>query len=201
MTDGRTERGERTRAKVLAAAIELISVDGVHAATQRRAAALAGVSLASTTYHFPAAEDLLVAAFDEIARVSGDRFEELATAVLAGELEVIDAAMAFAGRRPFGGHLPPDGIPQLVLAAVHRPRLRPVSAGYLARIERVLEPLTSSPEAAGTLARALTGLILHEMERAEDEPSDRLRDDVARLFAAFGVTERLAALTASGDAP
>lgn len=185
MTDGRTARGERTRAAVLDATLGLIVKHGADAVTQRKVAVLAGVSLASTTYHFPAAADLLVAAFTEAARRSGEEFDQLADQVEAGTLTPVEAAMAFAGRVPHGAGWAPDAIPQLFLAAAHRPPLRPIAAAYLDKMAARFTPLAGSPETALTLARALTGLILHELERGEPRPSDTLRGDLNRLFDAF----------------
>lgn len=201
MSDGRLTRGSRTRASLVQAALEIIVLEGADAVTQRKVAARAGCSLASTTYHFPAAIDLLVAAFEAAAEASGDDYDRLSAQVQAGEKSVMDAAMIFAGRKPFGSGFAPDAIPQLYLAAAHLPALRPTGQAFLERLAAPLAVLTGSSDAALTLARCLTGLILHEMARGQERPSETLRGDVARLFSAFGVRDPDQATLHPGDQP
>lgn len=189
MTDGRLQRGAQTRSRLVNAALEIIVSEGAEAVTQRKVAAKAGLSLASTTYHFPAAVDLLVTAFEEAAAVSGADFDRLAAKVLSGEMPAMEAAMIFAGRKPFGTGFAPDAIPQLYLAAAHQPALRPTGEAFLLRMAAPLAIVTGSQDTALTLARCLTGLIIHEMARGGERPSDILQADVARVFAAFGVTD------------
>jgi DNA-binding transcriptional regulator YbjK len=60
--DGRRARGEQRRNELLAATLAVIERDGVAGVSHRRVAAVADVSVASITYHFPTLDDLLVAA-------------------------------------------------------------------------------------------------------------------------------------------
>ncbi|WP_197519851.1 TetR/AcrR family transcriptional regulator [Pseudonocardia sp. HH130630-07] len=187
--DGRRHRSARTRAALLDAAVEIICTDGVAAVTQRAVAARAGTSLASTTYHFRTAEDLLVAAFELTSTRTIADMRRMGRAAAEGRIGLLDAATAIVGRAPYGERLPPDGVIQLTLAAVHNPRLRPVADGFVEELAGLLAPLLPAPDHAGTLARALSGLILHEMARGAGEPTETVRVDVARLFAAFGITD------------
>lgn len=170
------------------AALEIIVLEGADAVTQRKVASWAGLSLASTTYHFPAAIDLLIAAFEAAASASGEDFDALSEKVFKGEVSLMDAAMMFAGRKPFATGSAPDAIPQLYLAATHQPALRPTAEAFLSRLATPFAALAGSQSAALTLVRCLTGLILHEMARGDDRPSKTMEEDVARLFDAFGVT-------------
>ncbi|NNG38416.1 TetR family transcriptional regulator [Flexivirga sp. ID2601S] len=192
MIDGRRARSARTRAALIDAALELIVREGAGSVTQRKVAAAAGTSLASTTYHFRTAEDLVIAAFEESARRTSDQLETMAENVVSGRSDLIDAAMAFAARAPYGVDFPSDAIPQLVAAAAHNPRLRAVSESYFAGMAQLFAPWTTPPDAGSTVAHALTGLLLHELERGEHRPTAAFRTDVTRLFDAFGITERVA---------
>jgi len=197
MTDGRRARSERTRSRLVEAALEIIVREGAAAVTQRKVAAAAGTSLASTTYHFRTAEDLVVAAFAESARRTREQFEATAAAVLTGKMDLLDAAMDFAARAPYDADLPSDAIPQLVAGAAHNERLRAISDEFFAAQAALFAPLTTPPEAAPTVVRAITGLLMHELARGTTRPTPQLRDDVERLFAAFGIVDRIAELTRS----
>lgn len=168
--------------------MEIICTDGVAAVTQRTVAARAGTSLASTTYHFRTADDLLVAAFELTASRTISDMRTLGREVAAGRLGILDAATALVSRAPYGPRLPADGVIQLTLSAIHNPRLRPVVDTFIEELARLFVPLTDSPDAAGTLARSLSGLILHEMARGAPTPTETVQADVRRLFRAFGIT-------------
>ena len=63
-TDRPPTKGERTRRRILAGALEVLAAHGVEGTTHRSVAQAAGVSLSTTTYHFESLDDLLVRAFD-----------------------------------------------------------------------------------------------------------------------------------------
>jgi DNA-binding transcriptional regulator YbjK len=60
---GTRKRGERTREKILLAAMKVIAHDGVRGATHRSVARQAGVQLSLTTYYFKNLEQLVSEAF------------------------------------------------------------------------------------------------------------------------------------------
>ncbi|TSE01586.1 TetR family transcriptional regulator [Skermania sp. ID1734] len=73
------ERTERTRSLLVEAAIRAIRDDGYQAATTRRVAEYAGVSLGAVAHHFPTRADLIAATLDHVAtRVVGAIKEEAA---------------------------------------------------------------------------------------------------------------------------
>lgn len=81
MTDqGRRNDPER-RQRIIAATLEVIAAHGVSNTTHRRIAAAAAVPLGSVTYYFASLEDLLTAAFLQLAEQSSAAFRaRLATA-------------------------------------------------------------------------------------------------------------------------
>ena len=73
----RQPRGERTRRRVLEAALRLLAEGGPAAVTHRTVAAAAGVSLGATTYYFGSKRDLLA----EVHRLHLARVRERAEAI------------------------------------------------------------------------------------------------------------------------
>ena len=63
-----TEKGERRRAALVAAAAELLRTGGFEAVRHRAVAEKAGLPLASTTYYFASLDDLVVAAVEHSGR-------------------------------------------------------------------------------------------------------------------------------------
>lgn len=63
----RQERSRATRARLLAAAVDRLAERGVAGATVGAVAERAGVSRGAAQHHFPTREELLLAAFDDMA--------------------------------------------------------------------------------------------------------------------------------------
>lgn len=63
------DRARVTREAILSAATQLLGAEGAKSVTHRRVADMAGVSLASTTYHFKNKAELLSAAFDWLIEI------------------------------------------------------------------------------------------------------------------------------------
>ncbi len=72
------------RGRIVAAAVELMSRDGLHTITHRAVAAHAGVPLGSTTYYFRDLDDLLLAAVDVALEQSRDRIAAWDAALAPG---------------------------------------------------------------------------------------------------------------------
>lgn len=120
LADGRRRRGDASREVILVAACEVVTDEGVHALTHRKVAAVAGVSLARVSYHFPTIDDLMVSAslryleaFDARLRAStaearlGDRsivdacttvLHDLVTTEARGFLAMVELRLALARR-------------------------------------------------------------------------------------------------------
>jgi TetR/AcrR family transcriptional regulator, regulator of biofilm formation and stress response len=75
MTVGKGRRNDPTRRqRIVDATLEVIAAHGVAATTHRRIAAEAAVPLGSVTYYFDSLEDLIGAAFLQLAAQSSDLF-------------------------------------------------------------------------------------------------------------------------------
>ncbi|MER5890119.1 hypothetical protein ABT160_40370 [Streptomyces sp. NPDC001941] len=201
MVDQRLASGARTRSALIQSSIGILMAEGDRAVTQRRVAERAGVSLASTTYHFRTVGDLFAATFEEITRRTVGDLRAYAQDVLAGRTELVDAAVAFASRPPDGDAIAPDGTLRLFLAAAHRPELRPHCDALVAAIAEVFQPFVGPPHRAATLVRSFLGILLAEVARGPERDSARLRDDLDVLLVTFGVVESVARHRNTSTAP
>jgi TetR/AcrR family transcriptional regulator, regulator of biofilm formation and stress response len=77
-TGTRAEASERVREAIVAATVRIVAREGVSAVTHRRVAAEAGVALSSTTWHFAAKPDILIAALRWTARREVERITAIA---------------------------------------------------------------------------------------------------------------------------
>ena len=115
-----TEKGERRRAALVAAAADLLRTGGFEAVRHRAVAEKAGLPLASTTYYFASLDDLVIAAVERTGR------DELAE--VRAELEALPADAP-----------PADDVAELVLDQLLGPESR--SGGLeavLLRYERLV---------------------------------------------------------------
>ncbi|MBL1073410.1 TetR/AcrR family transcriptional regulator [Nocardia sp. 2] len=69
------ERRESTRKALIEAALQVIKQEGYAAASTRRVAAAAGVSLGAMNYHFATRHDMVAAAFDDVFQRTTVEFE------------------------------------------------------------------------------------------------------------------------------
>ena len=153
---------DSARRRILDATLHVIATDGLDAVRHRSVAALAGVSLGSTTYHFASRNDLVEAAFDH--------YLDEATAFLAelvvphGRPDVASAIVDYVDRM-LKAEFAEDGMVQaeyeLILYAARSPRLaerlQRWEAAQCAQIEVVLREAGASRPASG--ARTLVALI------------------------------------------
>lgn len=62
----RNRRAQRTAQAILAAALEIMTTDGVNALTHQRVAEVAGVGRATVYRHWPSMDDLIIAVFEDM---------------------------------------------------------------------------------------------------------------------------------------
>ena len=68
-------KSEETRARILAAALELFRRDGFEAATMRGIAAAAGVATGAAYYYFPSKDSIVLAFYDQASKDMQPRLE------------------------------------------------------------------------------------------------------------------------------
>lgn len=157
-------RGEATRARLLAAALDLIPEVGWGAVSTRGVAERAGVNPALVHYHFPTVSDLLTTAALDFCRSFGTAW-----------LEHLDGADLPAGLRSLITQLdahPADApasrlMSEIVLAAPRHPDLRTGLAAVIADLRaRLADWLraggAADPDGAAALTlAAIEGIALH----------------------------------------
>lgn len=93
--DGRRRRGDASRRAILDAATSVIVTDGVDRLTHRAVAAVAGMSAARVSYHFPRIDDLLMSAATEYLSSFDERLRRSAESALASNRSLVDSTTSF----------------------------------------------------------------------------------------------------------
>lgn len=166
---------ERKRLIALAA-LEVVAEKGVEGLTHRAAAAVAGVPLGSTTYHFRTLDDLLAAAVAEAKKATDADLEAWATTLgrdtdLARSItDYVMHALTDHWNRLIVEH-------ELYMAALRRPQLRVLSREWDEAFPAVLSEHIDAVTAS-TVAMVVDGMfvraIIHGMP-ARDEVEGVLR--------------------------
>lgn len=184
-TDGRLERGTTTRERILNAAIDLIASGGQSAATQRSVAEAAGVSLASVTYHFGTAKELLVAAMRRAAGIATARVAENGERILAGEISFEDSTVDYIELHRTGEFAAGIVALELSMAAVRDPELRSSGEDNIEALRASFEDQVSRPGLDDAAAAAFTGLLLLELGSNHSSDSEQTRTRVRNLMEVF----------------
>jgi DNA-binding transcriptional regulator YbjK len=156
----------------------VIAEHGVAGASHRAIARAADVPLGSTTYHFTTIEELLAAAFTELANQVADELEERMRA----------AADADAALDVLAAHLAEDVLTgntlllavELYVAAARRPALRAVTEAWMQRSRRALE-LHFDARTARELDALFEGLVLHQALSTDPMSPEQLRHALHRI--------------------
>jgi TetR/AcrR family transcriptional regulator, regulator of biofilm formation and stress response len=126
----RDARGERRRAELLDAAIDLIGEQGIDGVTHRAVAAAAGVPAASTSYYFRSKDDLIHEALRTLAEREIARLRERRTALgdAAADLDQTTEALALWIEEQItpAGRIAMLAQYQLQLEAARRPEAREI---------------------------------------------------------------------------
>ena len=187
--DGRLERGTSTRERILDAAIEIIAKGGQSAATQRTVAEQAGVSLASITYHFPTAKELLVAAMRRAAGIAVAHIEAMGERVLAGEISLVDVTLEYIEIHRSGAFAAGLVAMELQMAAVRDPELRDSGEANIESLRSSYEQLVDSPGLDEAAAAAFTGLLFIELGSNREADSAETRNRVRTMIDLFGLED------------
>lgn len=176
------------RDRIVRAVLDIIEERGLIGVTHRTVAKRAGVPLGSTTYYFDSLDDLLAAALDrvnhdyetylrdtidQLAGATGVRLARALTDLVLASLEDRDRTRAEYA---------------LWLAAMDRPRLRPLAVHYTEMSIEALSTITPRPTAVA-LTAALDGMFIRGL--VAPQPLDR-----TEVEAALTAILRPAAITA-----
>ncbi|MDT8912888.1 TetR family transcriptional regulator [Amycolatopsis sp. PS_44_ISF1] len=155
------------RARIAKAAIRVVAERGIDGLTHRAVAAVAGVPLGSTTYHFATLDDLLEVALHEAAENNVRELREWEGSLAPDADFATELATLVMG---YIHELYPHTVVEydLYVAALHRPRLRPASAAW---DDALIELFRSRTDAV--TGRLLAGLfcgLLMQAALAEPQP-------------------------------
>jgi DNA-binding transcriptional regulator YbjK len=174
-----TEKGERRRGALVAAAAELLRTGGFEAVRHRAVAEKAGLPLASTTYYFASLDDLVVAAVEhsgraELAEVRAelDRLPVRASLDDVAEL-VLDQLLGQDSRRS------PEAVIlryERFVGAGRRPYLTPLMREMRAEFDALLVAvlaragLMPAPSALLRLVALVDGTVVNSLIEADPDP-------------------------------
>jgi AcrR family transcriptional regulator len=109
-------KSEETRARILAAAIELFRSEGFEAATMRQIAAAAGVATGAAYYYFDSKESIVLAFYDQTQQDLAPRMEQILAAsrdlqervhgIISAKLKYFESSRALLGA--LAAHADPD---------------------------------------------------------------------------------------------
>ncbi|MCP9619455.1 TetR/AcrR family transcriptional regulator [Nocardia otitidiscaviarum] len=183
------EQGRQTRARLMAAAVELIVERGWGAVTTRMVADRAGVRPGLVHYHFPSVTDLLIESALDVARAEFD-------AVMARLTEVDGPEGMRRVLATVGSYSATDpsmvALSEMMLAATRHQRLRDELGRFVAQARAGLtdwfraQPGDADPEAtAAAVLALLDGLVLHRLI----DPTLAAVDVTGPLLRAAGLTD------------
>jgi len=160
--DRRLVRGERRRAQLIEATLEVIEREGVGGVSHRAVARVARVSPSAALHHFATLDDLLVAALVSANKSSVDAVGEVED--IAGLAELL-AEQIVEQRTRF------VAVYELYLLAARRPALRPEAYRWIESVTDAAKRLGADETGARALCAALDGLGLQAL--LSDEVPDR----------------------------
>jgi len=163
--DGRRVRGEQRRGELLAATLTVIERDGVAGVSHRAVAAVADVSIASITYHFPTLDNLLVAALQSAAEDLAAELHGRGSELGARPADELARLIEHSVVRRRGRTL---ALYELYLFAARRPDLRETAGAWLEPLTEIARAFTADPQKARLLVAALDGLLMQALIGARD---------------------------------
>ncbi|HEY6881411.1 MAG TPA: TetR family transcriptional regulator [Polyangiales bacterium] len=187
--DLRRVRGEQRRLQILEAACKVVASAGAGALTHRAVAEQAGVSLASTTYHFSSIHALRRATFAFAGGQIAEEVSRLASAA-SSATELAEVAGDFAHRLCRDRRVETVAVLELIVAAGYDARLRALARYFHRHLASVLVPFVGSEAVALEVAAAMHGLVLVALTAAgarRNESAEFARQAAKGLVARYVV--------------
>jgi len=176
---GRTDPDRRDR--IIDAALDLITDEGVAGISHRKVAARAGVPLGSMTYHFASMDELLHKAFTRFSGTIVAVFEDRLGAATTPD-EAREAVADLVHHLSGGNQRELILTHELYTLAAREPAYRELTREWMSRSRRALEWHFDAPTAR-QLDALIEGLSIHRA--LETEPHDRALtvEAIARITA------------------
>jgi AcrR family transcriptional regulator len=168
--------------------MQLIARNGAAAATQRSVAEAAGVSLASTTYHFGTRAELLAATLERASSVAITEMGALRDEVLHGRSTLLEVCLRYIDQQRSGQSPTAAVVFELALGAARERRLRAASDAFLESLRSVFAPFTTRPGADLAAAESFCGVLLFELSRGPEARSARLEATVTAVLESYGIS-------------
>jgi DNA-binding transcriptional regulator YbjK len=194
--DGGTARGRARREAIVAAAADLVAVQGPAALSHRTVATAAGVPLAATTYYFRSLDDLMTAAVERAADTELDGVAALVDALprrarsARWTAEVVLGVLLGPRRRTdeqLQAHY------ERFLAAGRHPALRPPLQRARRRVDALLAEALARCGHDGVdvahLVAVVDGTVLSALVEGEGAARDRARDAATAVLTAAAQRE------------
>jgi DNA-binding transcriptional regulator YbjK len=194
-----TEKGERRRAALVAAAAALLRTGGFDAVRHRAVAERAGLPLASTTYYFGSLDDLVVAAAERTGR---DELAEVRAALDALPADAGPIALAelvldqLLGPESRGGGLEAVLLRyERLVGSGRRPYLAPLMRDLRVELDAQLVEILAragrpqEPEELNKLVSLVDGTVVNSLIEADPDPRAAAR---AALLDVLGLPDAVA---------
>jgi DNA-binding transcriptional regulator YbjK len=185
VSDGRLQRGRARRELLLDAAVAVIASQGASELTHRAAAAEAGVSLASVTYHFPGIDDLRRAAFAHAGSRIGLAFRAIVRARGNQPDRIPKLTADYVATLVDDRRQDTVAVFEMILAANHNRLLRPVIRDLQGHLADLLTPYVGDRRTGLTVGSSIQGLVLSHLAQPRAMSAGALRDAVADLVRRF----------------
>ncbi|MFI9506175.1 TetR/AcrR family transcriptional regulator [Nocardia sp. NPDC052566] len=179
----RRRRDPEARIEEITSATErVIAVHGVEGLTHRAVAEEASIPLGATTYHFATKDDLIFTALRRSVERFADYLDDWTARHPDLTIDQLIMALTDALHASLdGGHDQQVLESELYLAALRRPRLRPLADRYIAlshdTIARYTDPVTATAAAA-----AISGLSLRATARSQPTTRAEIEDILRRIL-------------------
>lgn len=186
-SDNRSD-GLNTRERILNSAVTLIAEGGVSAATQRKVAAHAGVSLSSVVYYFQTATELIDAAYDCAVERYCERMNYQRDQTLVGNITLIEACLRSV-REPDGAIVESATVVyDMLVDAIRRPEHRERAIALVNTIQDFFAPWTAHREySLGATATFLSLSLIGMLMDSRNEVTEQMEF----MFDLFGISEIL----------
>jgi DNA-binding transcriptional regulator YbjK len=188
-TDGRRARGDASRQAILDATVRVIAAGGLTSVTHRAVAVEAGVSTASTTYHFATLDDLLQATLSFLSATGVARLAAATELAESGAVTLAEAATTFlieelgSNRDAFIANL------ELQFASVRRPAWSAVMTNTYEAFVELIQHYVGDEPAARAIFSAAFGFAVHHVIQGSHPTDAACRRFVEHLVAHYDVLE------------
>lgn len=178
VVDGRKMRGQRRRAQIIEATLEIVRREGATGVTHRTVAKEAGITTSLTLYYFATLDDLLVAALTSVTEAYTSRIQGLIDSKddpLEGLSELIAESGGPGRERALAER-------ELSTLAARRPALRPAARAWRDKVAELARTRTDDPDAIEAFVALTDGLCTAILLDDRNADPEHIRAVLARAL-------------------